>query len=185
MKKTRFLICLWACLLMFAFASAQEEDFGFTGEFIQKTLEVFPPFLHHQGFEVEDEKSFTIQAKRKVKALVIGITNLSKPDNPSWELFDFYAWHWPGYDDWWVGFIVVNYDNVTVPCKITMQIKGPKKSKITRQAVLQPNEATIFSAKVRLASKVGLYTLIGSMAGQNLGSGKKVTTRFYVYEVWD
>ena len=183
--KNKFIICLWICLLTFSFVNAQEEEFGFTGEFVQSTLEVFSPFLIQQGFEVEDEIPFTIQAKKKVKALMIGITDFAKPDNPDWEIFDFYSYHWPGYDDWWVGFIVVNYDNVEVPCKITMQLKGPKKSKITRQAVLQPNEATIFSAKVKLASKVGLYTLIGSIVGKDIGSGKKVTTRFYIYEIWD
>ena len=185
--KTRFLICLWVCLFTFSIVNAQEKDFGFTGEFTQRTLEVFPPFLYQQGFEVEDEEDsvITIQAKKKVKALMIGITNLAKPDNPEWELFDFYSYHWPGYHDWWLGFIVVNYDNVTVPCKIKMQIKGPKKDTIKRDAVLQPNEATIFSAKVNLADKVGIYTLIGTIVGKDIAAGKKVSTRFYVYEIWD
>lgn len=182
--KNKVLIGLIAFFIIVSFVRAEEKDFGFTGEFIQVTLDVFPPFSYLQGFEVEDEIPITIQAKKRVKALMIGITNYDKPDNPEWEIFDFYSYHWPGYSDWWVGFIVVNYDDVTVPCEITMLIKGPEKSKITRDAILQPNEAVIFSAKVLLADTVGLYTLIGKIAGTDIGTGKKVKTRFYIYEIW-
>lgn len=161
---------------------ADESDFGFTGEFRQHTLAVFSsPVDQFDG----DESTANIQATKKVKALTIGLRNFSEPDSPEYEMFDYYAYHWPEYHEWWVGFIVVNYQDTTVPCKITMQIKGPKKSIITRKAVLQPNQATIFSAEVKLASKPGLYTLIGKMTGNGIGGGKTVTTRAYIYEVWD
>lgn len=182
MKKMAIILI---CLCLFWPSFAQEKKFGFTGEFRQYTLKVFPPFLSTRGFEtIEEEDDAHTFAKRKVNALMIGLTNFDKPDNPEWEIYDFYAYYWPGYHEWWVGIVVVNYDSITAPCKIIMQINGPQKSKITRKAILQPDEAVVFSAKVNLANKAGLYTLIGKITGTDIGSGKLVKTRCYIYEIW-
>lgn len=174
--KLKILLCVVVCLFLVAEIQANEKDFGFTGEFKQITLKKFP----YGQLPEFPEKDFYIQGKT-VRALMIGIKNYSKPDNPEYESFDFYAYHWPGYHEWWVGFIVVNFGNYEVPCTVTMKIKGPKKSTITRKATIQPNEATIFSAKVNLADRVGLYTLLGILTG---GAKDRVKTRFYVYEIW-
>ena len=175
--KLKILFCVFLCLFLAVNVQANEKEFGFTGEFKQITL---TKFLYSQLPEFP-EKDFYIQGKT-VRALMIGIKEYSKPDNPKYESFDFYSDHWPEYDEWWVGFIVVNYGDNEVSCTVTMQIKGPKKSVITRKATLQPNEATIFSAKVELADKIGLYTLIGKLTG---GAKDTVKTKSYIYEIWD
>ena len=83
MKK---LLVVLSCLCLSWPALAQYKEFGFTGEFQQHTLKVFPPFILSQGFEtLEEEGDAHILAKRKVNALMIGLTNFDKPDNPDWE----------------------------------------------------------------------------------------------------
>jgi len=175
--KLKILFCVFLCLFLAVQVQANEKEFGFTGEFKQITLKEFP----YGQIPEFPEKDFYIQGKT-VRALMIGLKNYSKPDNPEYEIFDFYAYHWPGYHQWWVGFIVVNYGDNEVSCTVTMQIKGPKKSVITRKATLQPNEADIFVAEVELADKVGLYTLIGKLKG---GAKDTVKTKSYIYEIWD
>lgn len=173
-------------ILLFCFViSRGEEKFGFTGEMKQITLKRLPPKILG-SFEADDE----IRNNRgdltgsEVKALMIGIKNYSKPDNPDWEIYDFYSYHWPGYTKWWVGFVVVNYGSTTVPGKIIMELIGPKTSKIQRNVILQPDEATLFVAQVNLASQIGLYTLNGKISGTGISTDNTVTTRFYIYEIW-
>jgi len=175
--KTKIFIMGFVCLFLFSFSRA-EEKFGFTGEFYQKTLIKFPISLAER-FEVEDE--FIKDGAVYVKALMVGIADW-EPDNPEYETFDFWSYHWPEYSEWWIGFIVANYSNSSFSCTITMQLKGPGKSKITRKAVLQPNQATLFKAKVNLANQIGVYTAIGKISG--IGGSGKVKTRFYIYEIW-
>jgi hypothetical protein len=114
---------------------------------------------------------------------MIGVSK-SKPDNPEYEIFDFWSYHWPDHSEWWVGFIVCNYGENSVPVKITMELAGPKKSKIQRNAIVQPNEATLYKAKINLASQIGLYTLTGKITGTGISSQNTVITRFYIYEIW-
>lgn len=125
--------------------------------------------------------------KKKVRALTIGIKEhyeRPQPDDLDYIRFDYYSRHWPKYDDWYMCFIVVNYENKPVPCTIRMKMKGPSKKYIKRKAVLQPNQATMFVEKVKLANRPGLYTIEGSISGKDIKWGRKVRNRFYIYEIW-
>lgn len=177
LMRLKILICVVVCLFLTIEIQGEEKEFGFTGDFKQITLKKFP----YSQLPDFPEKDFYIEGKT-VRALMIGIKEFSKPNNPKYESFEFYSDHWPEYDEWWVGFIVVNYGDNEVPCTITLKIKGPKQSVITREVTMQPNEATIFSAKIELAEKAGLYTLLGILTG---GAKDRVKTKSYIYAVWD
>jgi hypothetical protein len=175
--KLKILFFVVLCLFLATEIQADDEEFGFTGEFKQITLKEFP----YGQLPEFPEKDFNIQ-KKTIRALMIGLTKLWEPEDSDFECFYYYSYHWPEYHEWWVGFIVVNYGDNEVSCTVTMQIKGPKKSVITRKATLQPNRADIFTAKVKLGDKVGLYTLIGKLTG---GAKDIVKTKSYIYEIWD
>jgi hypothetical protein len=181
---TRILIKLLLCSIIFSSISA-EEKFGFIGEFKQSVIKNFPIHNNKMKFEADNEILYSPKflSAYQVKALMIGISTL-KPDNPEYEIFDFWSYHWPGHSEWWVGFIVCNYGEKAVPVKTIMELAGPKKSKIQRNAILQPDEATLFKAKVNLASQIGLYTLTGKITGAGISSGNTVITRFYIYDIW-
>ena len=171
------------CCIIFSSINAKEK-FGFTGEFKQSVIKVFPVQNSKMKFEADNEILYSPKflSAYQVKALGIGISSL-KPDDPEYGIFRFWAIHIRGYSEWWVGFIVCNYGEKTAPVKITMELAGPKKSKIQRNAILQPNEATLFKSKINLASQIGLYTLTGKITGTGISNGNTVITRFYIYDI--
>jgi hypothetical protein len=182
--KTKIIVFFVAPLLCISISHG-EEKFGFRGEVRQITLKKLPPKIL-ASFEADDEirNSRGDLTGNEVKALMIGVRKYSKPEDPEWEIYYFYTYHWPGETQWWVGFVVVNYGLTTVRGKIIMEIIGPKTSKIQRNAILQPEEATLFVAPINLASQVGLYTLNGKISGAGISTDNSVTTRFYIYEIW-
>ena len=171
-------IIIIVVVLFFLFpiiVQATEEPVGFTGEFTQEIL--------HE-FDFREAAENDPLAAKKVNPLTIGVNKYSRPDDPDYEYFYYNTYHWPGYHKWWVGFIVVNYDSVGVPCKLIMEIRGPANSTIIRNAILQPNQATIFSARVNLGNSRGVYTLTGKITGAGITGNNMVITRFYINDIW-
>ncbi|KKK77487.1 hypothetical protein LCGC14_2853150, partial [marine sediment metagenome] len=88
--KSILIICFVLVFLPSVNIQATDYDFGFTGEFKENILSEF-------DLDLEGEDDIDALSQKKVKALTIGIKNYSKPDNPKYEIFDYYSYHWPGY----------------------------------------------------------------------------------------
>ena len=176
MKKN--VVILGLCLAVLSTLSASNRNFGFKGK-IQEGMEVeinamtAPIFVGTEEFDAESSK---------VLPIAIGVKKHVRPVNPLNPNFLYYAYYLLTIDEWWVGCIVVNFDNVDKTVDLTMTMIGPQNSSITDTIVVKKNTAKIFTAKIEPAEYAGLYSLVGKVSGDGI-KVRKVNTRFFIYDV--
>ena len=176
--RARHIMVFFVLLFVITVLKAGMNDFGFTGEFNEEASVKIPNFLL-QNFELLGD---TDGKTNKVVPLAIGVKKNFKPVNPMNPNFLYYSYNLLAYDQWWVGFIVVNFDDVEHLVDITMDVEGPLVSSITKTVKLDKHRVHLYSAKIKLANYIGLYSMTGKTEGEEVKT-KKVNTRLYIYDV--
>jgi hypothetical protein len=182
--KTKILVLGLLCLIpLLAWPQAvekTEEEFGFTGEVRDILLKKLHPKVET---EIYDEKDIL----DKVKVLMVGFSSL-KLEDTDFECFEFVTYYYEEsiYDDW-VAIIVANYGTKPAPnTKISIEVKGPKSSKIEITRTI-PREAVMiyaFKFNKRFSKEtIGVYELIGMIYHHKVWTSKAVTS-LYIDEIW-
>lgn len=174
------LVCLIPLFLWSQINEKPEEEFGFTGEVRETLLKKLHPKTESQlidGNVILD----------KVKVLMVGFSS-SKLDDTDSECFRFVTYYWEGSSsDRWIAIIVANYGTkAALGTKISIEVKGPKSSKIEITRVI-PREAVMiyaFKFNKRFSKQTtGVYELIGMIYHHKMWTSK-ATTRVYIDEIW-
>lgn len=174
------LVCIIPLLAWPQAIEKPEEEFGFTGEVREILLKKLHPKVET---EIYDEKDIL----DKVEVLMVGFSSL-KPEDTDFECFHFVTYYYEEsiFDDW-VAIIVANYGNKPATnVKISIEVKGPKSSKIEITRVI-PREAVMiyaFKFNKRFSKEItGVYELIGMVYHHKVWTTKAVT-RLYIDEIW-
>jgi hypothetical protein len=167
--------------LVFSASFAQdEEEFGVMGELQEMALKQFPV--------MQTQEELAGLPGESVKALMIGITKFDPPDNPEWDIYHFYDYYWKNSPERWIGFVVVNYSNYDVNCRVQMELcynEGQILWKKSWKKNIQENRAILYYIKTTRPNKIGLYSVRGKLYGaKGLGAYNEVKTNYYIYEIW-
>lgn len=181
--RTKILVLGLICLFFSGISWSQEKpeiEFGFTGEVREALLRKLHPKTELQLF---DEKVIL----DKVEVLMVGFSPL-KLDDTDFECFEFVTYYWEdSFLDDWVAIIVANYGTKpALGTKISIEVKGPKGSKIEITRVIPRETVMIYTFKFnkRFSEETtGVYELIG-MVYQNKMWTSRAITRLYVDEIW-
>lgn len=120
-----------------------------------------------------------------MKALCIGLANYY-PDQSEWAILDF-ATEWDNSQDWDIVFVVVNYSNQDVTCKVEMEMMyndGQKRLYKKSNKTINSGHIMLYTFDVTnkiASSDGGLFTLNGRIWGAGMGNSNEVKTQVYIY----
>ena len=177
--KTRCLTVLVIFMLASSVLQADDRNFGFTGEMNEEaTMEIPASFL--PAFALDGD----VDGKcSKVVPLAVGLKKNFRPVNPLSPNFLYYSYYLLVLDQWWAGFIVVNFDNKSHEIEVTIRVEGPTTSSTTKTIIIEGKKVKLYSAKINLAEFPALYHLTGKIEGKTVHT-RSVRTRFYCYDVF-
>ncbi len=177
MKKA--LIFVVICLLPVLSTATQNKNFGFTGEIRIETLPIPVSLMNIQDFsDIKGDAALS----GKVKMLSIGAkkSGIFNPIRPNYNLYDYY---YLTFDEWWVGAVVVNFDNIDHDVTLMMTAKGASETQITREFTIKANHAKVVAGKFVPDYFPRLYFLTGFVNGETIAPNR-VSTKLYIFDVF-
>ncbi len=152
--------------------------YGFTGEVMEVTLAEFSK--HAQAHALD----FTADAagSSKVKALAVGAKKLTAPVSPYSPHFVYYSYNLITIDEWWIGMIVTNFDDVSHEIKAKIEVTGVLDTEVEQEFTIEPYTAVLISAKIELPPRAGMFHLRGRVTGDTV-SASSVKTKLFIFDV--
>jgi len=155
-------------LLWFSLGSlpASVDQYGFTGEFMEvKLADLSPRSQGDSMLQILDAADTS-----RVKALAVGAKKLTAPVSPYSPHFVYYAYNLLAIDEWWISIIVANYDDSDHVITVQIEVQGVLQTSIFQEFELEANSAKLFSAKVELPPKIGMFHFRGKVTGETVNT---------------
>ncbi len=163
LKTTALLALMWFGLGSFP---ASADQYGFTGEFMEvKLADLSSRSQGDMMLQILDAADSS-----RVKALAVGAKKLTAPVSPYSPHFVYYAYNLIAIDEWWISIIVANWDEIDHVITVEIEIQGGLQSSIFQEFNLEANSAKLFSAKVELPPKVGMFHFKGKVTGETVNT---------------
>lgn len=153
------------------FADEQEEE---SGVLYEKVLRYLPFTVSANQIE---------ESARYCKVLMVGAT-WEEPEQADWASLDFVSEYFTG-DVWNMCIVAVNYSNQDVPIKVEFELRwwdGGRRIYRRWSRNLEAGTVTMYLAPITNQIKqLGLFTLIGGIGGNYVGTNNIVKTQLLIY----
>lgn len=168
---------LVALVALFWTPLVMADQYGFTGEFMEIKLADLTP--SGQGGAILE--TLDAAATSKVRALAVGAKKLTAPISPYSPHFVYYAYNLIAIDEWWVGIIVSNSDDIDHTIKVQITVQGVLQTTVEQEFKLEAYSAKLFSAKLELPPKIGVFHLRGRVSGATINA-TTVKSKLFIYD---
>jgi hypothetical protein len=166
-------------LFLFSLGSfpASADQYGFTGEFMEvKLADLSSRSQGDSILQILDTADTS-----KVKALAVGAKKLTAPVSPYSPHFVYYAYNLIAIDEWWISIIVANWDDSDHVVTVEIEVQGVLQTSIFQEFNLEANSAKLFSAKVELPPKIGMFHFRGKVTGETINTSS-VKSKLLIFD---